>query len=219
MGEEIGDDRARAYGRSLEGWALAKLGEYQGAEENFIESFGYFDACGEIQTKLVATSRLAFVTVQDGSGRLDDAVDKTSHCLARAVERKLVLPNFSLEGSFLAAAGLLWKRDGRLSRDYRQQVARTRRSTMGPRMRRATAGLFHAGVGACDIAAGDLPRGKAAIARGLAIAEGYGFWGEVRDVHAVAALALPEGDPDRDEHDKRCRELMEDFKARRRTSK
>jgi eukaryotic-like serine/threonine-protein kinase len=189
LSEQALDERGRAWATALQAHAACKRGQYARGRSIWEEATGLLVEGRDSNAAVVARSRMALYLLL--AGEVDEALP-LARSAAEVAARNLMHPTLATDGIFLAAAAVALQRRGRLEPAVRKEVWRARwlRRRLA-RSRPFSAPLYWAGAGALAVAAGRLRKGRALIAKACVVAERHGLWGELCDVHALAAQILP----------------------------
>jgi tetratricopeptide (TPR) repeat protein len=190
IADELTDVRARGWGLYLRGWAAIRLGQLSEARRLLDAAVEATRQGEDHNFRVCAEGRAAFAALL--AGDLDEALARSRAASAEAARRAFRHPSMAGDGIFLAAAALWRQRRGELTPDV-ARAARARR-LLGREVAsalRLSAPMYWAGRGAWAVADGRADRGRALIARAVALAEAGGLAGDLYDVHEIAARVLP----------------------------
>lgn len=199
MGEDVQDARST-------GWGLGTLGHVQLRRENYPEAIRLLREAiaasrhaGDTAFRLAYTGRLVSALALDG--QLDEAVALGLEG-TRELHRTFIRhPIVALHGSFLAAAALLLKRDGRVPREVSKAVFWIRLLQWHyADCLKMTRPWFIAGGAAWDVARGEVGKGRSGFEDALADARAREYLGELHDIHLLASRIFDADLPDAPVH-------------------
>jgi tetratricopeptide (TPR) repeat protein len=206
LAAELEDDRGRGWGLYLKGRLASRRGRRDEARALLETAAAHAERSGDLTYRLNCEASRAFDLLL--AGAIDEAVALASVASREYARRRLMDPVQPADGVFLAAAGMMLARDGRLPPELRRQVRRVRLVRWyRARCMSLTRPMFWAGAGTVDVARGKLGRGLALFEKAAHAAEAGQLLGVLLDVYALAARALP--DPHRARYARLHAELLE----------
>jgi tetratricopeptide (TPR) repeat protein len=191
LAAELDDDRSRGWGLYLEGRLATREGRRVEAGALLRSAAQKAERSGDLTYRLNCESSRAFDLLLDGG--IDEAVALSMEASREYARRRLVDPLQPVDGVFLAAAGMMLARDGRLPAEVRREVRRVRLFRWyRARCMGLTRPMFWAGAAAVEVGRGRLARGLALFEKATRAAEQGGLLGVLLDLHALGARMLPE---------------------------
>ncbi len=199
LATDLKDERSRGWGLLLQGMLDFRLGKGEGALTMLEQAADTCQRGGDLNYELVAASRHGFALACHG--KLEQAVAVTLDAAQAFNNKNLRNPTAAVDGAFLAAAGLLYLRDGRWSPSIARAVRHYERwGFFNAYCFKYSTPLYEAGRAVCSFARGKDQQGSQHLSRAIAHCEQHLLWGELLDVHRLAALVFQKKQPELAHH-------------------
>jgi tetratricopeptide (TPR) repeat protein len=191
LSEELEDSRGKGWGLYLLAHAASRSGDHAEAQKLFDAAV----VCARQGTDpifgLITQARQALDRLLAGDA--EGALPMAREAAVGLADASLRHPSAINYGAFLAAAGVHRQRGARLTAAATKDLLRIRFvGGQFAHMFRLSAPLFHAGRAALAVADGQLDRARTLVEKACRIAGDYSAFGELHDVHALAAEIFPE---------------------------